>query len=89
MIDKENTVFRVVKMKPGVPVRAYKKFGGEIGAEIDKHDLIKAIVEMVGNPTMLFTKQQLYDKIDYAMERIQANMQESTISVAGLKVPHE
>jgi len=89
MIDNENSVFRVVKVRPGVEVRAYKKFGGELGAEMAKEDFIKGLSELVGNPTMIFTKKQLFEKLMAACEHLQANMQESTIMVAGIKVPRE
>lgn len=89
-------VFRVVKIKPGQSIRAYKKFSGEIGAEMVKGDYIKAIseetdkaayfaalVEKLGNPVAVFTKAKLLEKLLEADKALDKNhFFESLLSAA-------
>ncbi len=80
-------VFRVVKPGPGQEIRAYKKFSGEIGAEMIRDEYIKALVEEIGNPFFVMTKNQLLEKLNIAARSVQERMQSATVSVAGLQVP--
>lgn len=87
MDDKKNpAVFRIVKSAPGQPIRAYKRFSGEIGAELDSESYILQLAEVIGNPVGIFTRKQMLERLQEAARAIQIKMQESTSSVAGVKV---
>jgi hypothetical protein len=86
-MKNESAVFRVVKPGPGVEIKAYKYFGGEIGAEMDSISYINALVEEFGSPLSTLTKAQLLAKMQAAAVNVQRKMQHATIAVAALKAP--
>lgn len=79
-------VFRVVKLASGNPVRAYKTNSGEIGAEMERDDYIAALAEEFGNPLLVLTKKQFIEKLLKAADMLQMRMQQTTSSVAGIKI---
>jgi hypothetical protein len=85
-MEKKASVFRVVKLSSGMPIKAYKTFGHEIGAEMDTESFLTALVEGVGTPTFIMTKKQLLERLRLAASEIQDRMQQATASVAGLSV---
>lgn len=84
--EKQSSVFRVVKMASGQPIKAYKLFDDEIGAEMLKEDYISALAEAFGSPTFVLTKSQFLERLKKAADQVQMKMQEATVSVAGVKV---
>lgn len=53
----------------------------EVGAEIELDDYIDAIVEQIGNPTLMVTKAGLKEKIRIASEAVLAELRKSTAHV--------
>lgn len=80
------SVMRVVKTKSGQPIRAYKKFDGEVSAEMDRDDYIKALAEELGNPALVLTKKQMLEKLLAAADAVQLKMQSATAAVVAAVV---
>lgn len=80
-------VFKVVKLEKGQPVRAYKTWGGEIGAEMERDAYITALAQEFGNPAFVFTKETFLQKLLLASEILQIKMQQTTVAIAAEKVP--
>ena len=80
-------IFKVVKIAPGVPVRAYKTYRGEIGAEMERDAYITALASEFGSPTFVLTKETFLARLLKASENLQIKMQQTTVVVAGEKVP--
>lgn len=80
------SVFRVVKSRAGQPIKAYKRFDTEIGAEMLTGEYLSALVAEMGSPTFVMTKNQLLTRMKEAAANVQNQMQAATIAVAALTV---
>ena len=49
-----------------------------IGASMDVQDVLVALVEQMGNPTMMMTKKQLLTKMQNAWEVVEKEIKEAT-----------
>jgi len=49
-----------------------------IGASMDVQDVLVALVEQMGNPTMVMTKKQLLTKMQVAWEVVEKEIKEAT-----------
>lgn len=79
-------VIRVVKTAAGQPIRTYKKFDGEIGADMERNDYLSALAEEFGSPLLVLTKKQMLGRIITSADAVQAKMQEATAAVAGATI---
>lgn len=61
-------------------IRTYMT-GEEVGSEIDLADFITAVVEEIGNPTMLVTKAALKNKLEIAAQAVIHEMKAATAHV--------
>lgn len=78
--------YRIVKLKAGSEIKAYKKFSGEIGAEMNHDDYINALIEEFGSPLTVLTRKQFSEKLHLAANQVRDKMKKATTSVAGLIV---
>lgn len=49
-----------------------------VGASMDVQDVLVALVEQIGNPTMMMTKKQLLTKMQVAWEVVEKEIKEAT-----------
>lgn len=57
----------------------------ELGARMDLDDFLDALVEEVGNPTMVFTKASLKAKLKFSSIAVIDEMKKATVHVVGDK----
>jgi hypothetical protein len=53
----------------------------EVGAEIDLDDFLLAMLEIVGKPTYIMTREQLKKKVFAAKEEIVTELKKATVHV--------
>jgi len=80
-------VFRVLKTKGGLPIKAYRTYTNMIGADMLMADYIKTLAQEFGNPLFVLTRAQFEKRLNEAAERVQEQMQKSTVAVAALPIP--
>ncbi len=51
---------------------------GEVGSNMDLDAFLETLVEEIGNPTLMFTKATLLQKLRDASEKIKVEMKEGT-----------
>jgi len=52
-----------------------------VGSEMELDDFLKAVLAIVGSPTMLMTKKQLEDRVMAAKEQVLNEMKKATVHV--------
>jgi hypothetical protein len=78
MMNKEKVVVSRAWKNPEIKVFASTK---EVGAEMDIEVFLRTLVEEMGNPTLLVTKQQLLSKLLLAKDAVVNEMKKATIHV--------
>lgn len=80
-------VFRIVKTKAGLPIKAFRTYTDMLGADMLTEDYIKALAAEFGSPVFVLSRAQLEKRLFEAAARVQMQMQESTVAVAALPIP--